>query len=323
MAAATALIFVAVLHRYGAGSSIDFSKWANAHGVPVIPSVFRGIYSWLAGLDLSWAQELCIYMFIWMAKFVAAYGVRTGIHVGVDVLVNVLDPRYRKRVILFGLSCGALFTFVVALFGASFVDRMFLTGQQSNDLEAPMWIVYLAIPLGSGLMCFRFLQVTWAFYRTGELPHHDAAQVEGMETDPLHPADVAHEPARRRDERSPLALILIAEVCHAERKEEHIEELLGRGHTMATAMANFLDNYAKLGRKLGESVSAFNGGAAMTTSHGQVWQQVMKPLSELAPSREIDPKIKELEPPRDDIVDLAERYRSTGEEMRRRASDAA
>jgi C4-dicarboxylate transporter DctM subunit len=50
---------------------------------------------------------------------------------------------------------------------------MWTPGQQSNDLEAPMWIVYLAIPLGSGLMCFRFLQVAWSFYRTGELPHHD------------------------------------------------------------------------------------------------------------------------------------------------------
>ena len=26
-----------------------------------------------------------------------------------------------------------------------------------------MWIVYLCIPLGSYLMCFRFLQVAWSF----------------------------------------------------------------------------------------------------------------------------------------------------------------
>jgi TRAP-type C4-dicarboxylate transport system permease small subunit len=43
-----------------------------------------------------------------------------------------------------------------------------------------MAFVYLAIPLGSSLMCFRFLQVAWAFYRTGELPHHDEAKVEGV-----------------------------------------------------------------------------------------------------------------------------------------------
>jgi len=120
-----------------------------------------------------------------------------------------------------------------------------------------------------------------------------------------------------------ISMILVAEVCHAERKEEHIEELLSRGYTMAEAMANFLDNYAKLGRKLGESVTAFNGGAAMVTAHGQVWQEVVKPLSELAPSKSIEPNLKELEPPRDDVVDLAERYRVTGEEMRRSASDAA
>ena len=79
---------------------------------------------------------------------------------------------------------------MIATFGGSFVSEMFKTGQQSNDLEAPMWIVYLAIPLGSGLMCFRFLQVAWSFYWTGELPHHNEAQVEGIEASPrpaLHP----------------------------------------------------------------------------------------------------------------------------------------
>lgn len=120
----------------------------------------------------------------------------------------------------------------------------------------------------------------------------------------------------------PLALILIAELCHAERKEEHIEELLSRGYTMADAMGKFLDNYAKLGKKLGESVAAYNGGAAMTTSHGLVWQQVVKPLSELAPSRSIESNAKELEPPRDDVVELAERYRETAEEMRSDPSEA-
>lgn len=119
-----------------------------------------------------------------------------------------------------------------------------------------------------------------------------------------------------------ISMILVAEVSHAERKEEHIEELLSRGYTMAEAMSDFLDNYAKLGRKLGESVSAFNGGAAMVTTHGKVWQQVVKPLSELAPSKSIEPKLKEIEPPREDVVDLAERYRVTSDEMRR-ASDAA
>ena len=89
------------------------------------PRLLEAIFRWLAARDVSWAQELCIYMFIWMAKFGAAYGVRTGIHVGVDVLVNMLPAHSRKRVIIFSLLCGALFTLIIAAFGASFVGQMF------------------------------------------------------------------------------------------------------------------------------------------------------------------------------------------------------
>ena len=161
IAVATAIIFVAVLHRYGSS-------------VPVL-------FPYLRDIDMSWAQELCIYMFVWMAKFGAAYGVRQGIHVGVDVFVNMIAPEKRRPVILFSLLCGAFFTGVVGSLGAYFVHGIYLAGSHSNDLEVPMWIVYLAVPLGSYLMCYRFLQVAFAFMRSGELPHHDHTAVAGME----------------------------------------------------------------------------------------------------------------------------------------------
>jgi C4-dicarboxylate transporter DctQ subunit len=44
-----------------------------------------------------------------------------------------------------------------------------------------MRYVYLAIPLGSYLMSFRFLQVMVTYLRTGELPKHDHGYVEGLD----------------------------------------------------------------------------------------------------------------------------------------------
>jgi len=65
-------------------------------------------------------------------------------------------------------------------------------GPTTPDLEWPTWAVYSAIPLGSSLMCFRFLQVAFRFWRTGELPQHDHTAVEGLdEHSDLH----AHMPA--------------------------------------------------------------------------------------------------------------------------------
>src|SRR5437016_3121279 len=93
MAAATVIIFLSVVHRYASG------------------------VSWLWGItqhiNITWAQELCIYLFIWMAKFGAAYGVRTGIHVGVDVLINRMPDKPRASFVLFGLLAGALFTGII------------------------------------------------------------------------------------------------------------------------------------------------------------------------------------------------------------------
>ena len=174
IAGATLVIFVAVVQRYALGISF--------------------LYPFLYEINLTWAQELCIYMFVWMAKFGAAYGVRTGIHVGVDVMINRLPPRLRKVYVLFGLGAGALFTGIVGTLATGFVWDIGHTDSVSPDLEAPKWIVYLCIPLGSYLMCFRFLQVAWSFLRTGELPHHDIAHVEGVDAEAvvaaLHPAAV-------------------------------------------------------------------------------------------------------------------------------------
>ncbi|MGB6055639.1 MAG: TRAP transporter small permease [Burkholderiaceae bacterium] len=163
MGAATLVVFVAVVHRYASGIEIH---WLQDR---------------LIQLNTSWAQELCIYMFVWMAKFGAAYGVRTGIHVGVDVLINRMDTPLRGKFIVFGLLAGALFTGIIGTLGAYFVYNLSFTDTHSADLEIPMWMVYLAVPLGSYLMCFRFLQVAWVFVKTGALPKHDHGHVEGLE----------------------------------------------------------------------------------------------------------------------------------------------
>ena len=179
--AATIIIFLSVVHRY-------------ASGLPI-----PGLQDWLLSINMSWSQELCIYMFIWMAKFGAAYGVRTGIHVGVDVFINSLKDKTRAKFVVIGLSGGALFTGIIGTIGFGFVWEVGLryavattfgfnwpdltSGPVSPDLEWPVWIFYSAIPLGSYLMCFRFLQVIKKFIQTGQLPQTDTSHVDGLSED--------------------------------------------------------------------------------------------------------------------------------------------
>ncbi len=198
IATATLIIFVAVVQRYGLSNAGALIGWSNSHGMPWLAGIAKQVFVFLNSFNMTWAQEACIYLFVWMAKFGAAYGVRTGIHVGVDILLNALPKGQRYYMILFGLMAGALFTSIIGTLGAEFVYHMAQTEQTSPDLEWPMWIIYLAVPLGSYLMCFRFLQVAWIFAKTGELPSHDHGHVEGIGdadepllTEPnLHPRDM-------------------------------------------------------------------------------------------------------------------------------------
>ncbi len=182
--AATILTFATVVHRYGASNSALLARWAGEHGFILLHNAADRVYTSLAAINVSWAEELATYMFVWMAKFGAALGVRTGIHVGVDVLVKQLTPATRKPVIVFALLCGALFTGVIGTLGAVYVYELD-PDQVSPELEWPSWIIYLCIPLGSYLMCLRFLQVMWRFLRTGFVPH----QGHGIEYEAPH--DVA------------------------------------------------------------------------------------------------------------------------------------
>ena len=179
MAVATIVIFISVVHRYLSGYEIPL------------------LQDWLLDMNFGWAQEFCIILFVWMAKFGAAYGVRTGIHVGVDILINKLTGSSRAALIQIGLVCGVIFTGLIGLFGALFVWENgmayetlsllgrdtgdFFEGPTTPDLEWPTWIVYSAVPLGSFLMCYRFLQVMVSFARTGDLPTHDHGHVEGLD----------------------------------------------------------------------------------------------------------------------------------------------
>jgi C4-dicarboxylate transporter, DctQ subunit len=189
--AATIVIAVAVAHRY-------------LSGIPI-----PALQDWLLTINMGWAQELCIYMFVWMAKFGAAYGVRTGIHVGVDVLATRLPESWRMKCVLLGIAGGVIFTGLIGTLGARFIWENGMhyavlhklgmavgdlyEGPITPDLEWPTWIIYAAVPLGSYLMCFRFLQVGWAFFRTGELPHHDHTHVEGIEEEKVLDATEALE----------------------------------------------------------------------------------------------------------------------------------
>ena len=82
-----------------------------------------------------------------------------------------------------------------AVFNKLGMDLTELTeGPITPDLEWPTWIIYSAVPLGSYLMCFRFIQVGLRFIKTGHLPRHNEGHVEGIEEEMDELPGTLHDP---------------------------------------------------------------------------------------------------------------------------------
>jgi len=192
IALATVLIFLSVTHRFAIGFAADLVGFARSNDLETLGNIARSTFKAINALKMTWAQEACIYLFVWMAKFGAAYGVRTGIHVGVDVLAERLEGNSRRLITIRAMSGGVIFTAIVAWIGTDFVWHVRAGGQTTPDLELPSWIVYLAVPLGSALMCFRFIQALYRYITTGEVAHHDHSAVEGLDEEAKDIAEGGH-----------------------------------------------------------------------------------------------------------------------------------
>lgn len=116
----------------------------------ILQVVFRYVFN----SSLAWTESLAIYMQVYITFLGAAIALRKGMHVGIDFLLLKLKEKMRLRVIMFNYSLVALFSLVLLVGGTQVVLQQISYGQTIPlFIPMPMFIVYVAIPLG-GLFMF-------------------------------------------------------------------------------------------------------------------------------------------------------------------------
>ena len=116
---------------------------------------------------ISYAEEVIVYLVIWAIMIASSQLVRRDGHVRPDLVLRLLSPRVLRWVEM--LNCVAAIVFCAALvwYGWEIVDTALLIDEHSStDLQFPMWIYYLSLPVGSALMLVRYIirLVRFAFY---------------------------------------------------------------------------------------------------------------------------------------------------------------
>ena len=107
---------------------------------------------------LPWAEELARYMMIWMVFLGIGAGAKRNAHFLVEVLRLILPERARKYLRVFTSLFVAAFMAILIVYSRTLIGRIMGMGQTSPSIGMPIWIVYIAIPVGCALMAIRTMQ---------------------------------------------------------------------------------------------------------------------------------------------------------------------
>ena len=96
--------------------------------------------------SIDWAAETATFAQIWMILLAAGLAMRRNLHVSVDALTNILPvPILRFLTVVIAIPC--LWFLWQAIAGSlTLIDVGQI--QTSPVLQIPMWIPYLALPIG-------------------------------------------------------------------------------------------------------------------------------------------------------------------------------
>lgn len=113
------------------------------------------VLRYVFGTGLTWAGELTNYLFIWSALFGAAYGFKKGIHISVTVMLSALPKALAKFLFVVANMISFIYLTVSAYFGYQVIELLRDIEETSVDLNIPMWIPNLVLPIAFGAAAFR------------------------------------------------------------------------------------------------------------------------------------------------------------------------
>lgn len=150
----------------------QLEEWLIALLLAVMVSITftQVIARYVFNYSFVWALELTTVLFAWLIFLGMSYGVRKGSHIGVDALVKALKPGVRRVVGSIAAVLCIVYAVIVTIGGFQYVRKMYEIGILMQDLPIEQWIPRVILPLGFGLLAFRFGQVLWRL-ATGKEAH--------------------------------------------------------------------------------------------------------------------------------------------------------
>ncbi len=115
--------------------------------------IFRRV-SWMPALD--WAEEFMRYCSVWITFVGMSLCAEDDLHVGVDIVYQMSPTKTKKILKILCMLAACVFCALFTVGCASYVGLALKNMQRSPVMQVPLWIIYLALPIGAALSTVQY-----------------------------------------------------------------------------------------------------------------------------------------------------------------------
>jgi C4-dicarboxylate transporter DctQ subunit len=108
--------------------------------------------------SFTWAAELTVYFFLWSMFFAAVYCFKIDAHITINLFVENVPKKISKIVLVISKIVSIVFLCAVSYYGYEYLLLVIDMEEVSIDLEIPMWIPYMVIPIAFAFSAFRVFE---------------------------------------------------------------------------------------------------------------------------------------------------------------------
>ncbi|NME05023.1 TRAP transporter small permease [Psychrobacillus sp. BL-248-WT-3] len=105
----------------------------------------------------SWTEEMARYIHIFQVWIGASYAVKLRQHIRVEAFITRFHGVFRQELEILSIVIWFVMALFLAVFGTELVLSSINHGQLAPAMQIPIWIPYLAIPLGGIGMAIRLV----------------------------------------------------------------------------------------------------------------------------------------------------------------------
>ena len=145
----------------------SFSKFISVFGIcsGVLLSFINVILRYIFNMSITWAAELSIYLFMASALLSSSLGFKNNLHIKIDILLHMIPNYLLKPIILLANLISTTYLLLILYYSYKLVIIYQEFGEISIDLNIPMWVPYLILPISFFIATIYILENTFKIYK--------------------------------------------------------------------------------------------------------------------------------------------------------------